>query len=254
MKKPRILLIGHSHTQCIFDAYGAGLQDIVDLDVVRLHRDKIVGSEPAFGEYIADQVAGFARVRSADPAPYDLVVSLMGGNTHNIVGLVEMSPPFDFVLSVQPSLRPSAHATLLPEKIVRNVLQQRIETIFTGMKVIREMYSDLMICQESPPPIGDDDYVRRYLDEHFQQDFKSGREIVSAELRYKLWKLASGIYSERCEQLGVPYVTCPEKTMIDGMYLQPEGYPGNATHGNKWYGEMVLRNVLIVLKERMAAQ
>ena len=254
MKNPRVLLIGHSHTQCIFDAYGASLRDVVELDVIRLHRDKIVGSEPSFGKYIADQVAGFAKASVREGAPYDLVASLMGGNTHNIVGLVEMTPPFDFVLSTQSSLRPSAHATLLPERLVRTVLQQRIETIFTGMKVIREMYGELMICLESPPPIGDDDYVRRHLDEHFQKDFKSGRDIVSAELRYKLWKLASGIYSERCAQLGIPYVTCPEETMVNGRYLRPEGYPGNVTHGNKWYGELVLRNVLRVLKERMAAR
>ena len=251
MKKTKILLIGHSHTQCFIDAYGAEMRGVLELDAIRLHRDKIVGGEPDFADYIAGQVKKLEVAHAGGLNTYDAVVLLLGGNTHNVLGLVEMSPPFDFVLSSQPSLPVSARARLLPEAVIKGVLLQRIETMFLGMNVIRQMFGGAMYCLESPPPIGDDDYVRRYLDEHFRKDFENNRDVVSAQLRYKLWKVSSAIYSERSRQLGISYVECPESVLVDGMYLRPEGYPLNATHGNAWYGGKVLENFLDIFSKEV---
>jgi hypothetical protein len=92
--------------------------------------------------------------------------------------------------------------------------------------------------------LGDDEYVRKYLDEHFRKDFLEGRDIVPAALRYKLWRTSCSIFERRCRAIGLAYLATPPAAMECGMYLHRAGYPLNVTHGNAWFGSHVLDALL----------
>ncbi|WP_207281001.1 hypothetical protein [Thiocystis violacea] len=242
MIKRKILLIGHSHILCILDAFSNTFKNVIDLDYLCLHKDKMNGNEDNFPVYLSHAVNDL-RV-AGDGRSYALVVACLGGNAHNTLGLIKMNPPFDFVLSSREFLEIEAGAFLVPERIVRDVIKFRCVPSFIGLAAIKALLGEQVVCIESPPPIGDDEHVKEYLEKHFIKFFPENRQIVTATLRYKLWRAASEIYSEHCLKLEIPYVNCPESAMIDGMYLARSGYPKNVTHGNRWYGERVLENII----------
>lgn len=55
-----------------------------------------------------------------------------------------------------------------------------MEALLRGLEKLARRFGDRAVCVESPPPLGDDDDVREYLDEHFRKDFADGRDIVKA--------------------------------------------------------------------------
>ena len=244
MKHTQLLLIGHSHIQCVAVAQERRADTTARVDAIHLYRDKRVGNEPDFGLYIDQQLRALQLPSAPDaanrPPPADVVALFMGGNTHNTLGLVKMRPPFDYVLPQRPDLPIAKDTALVPEQIVQSALASRMQAILAGLDILAARFGTAAVCVESPPPIGDDDYVRHYLDEHFRKDFGEGRDIVPATLRYKLWRTSCSIFQARCSACGLAYLPTPPATLVDGMYLHPAGYPANVTHGNAWFGGHVL--------------
>lgn len=219
-----------------------------DMDLIYLRKDNagkdlFAEGEAGLTRHISAEMNKLGHPLNGDTSDYDRVVLCLGGNTHNTLGLIKLDPPFDYVLSTNESVETNVDAFLIPERIIRDIIKGKVQNFLDGLKTIKDLFIDKVVFIESPPPIGDDEYVRAYLDEYFIKAFPEGREIVSPALRYKLWRTASGIYQSRCEEIDIPYLKCPASAMIDGMYLKKEGYPDNVTHGNAWYGERVLENL-----------
>jgi hypothetical protein len=232
-----LLLVGHSHIQCVVAAHAARPESGVRLDAIHLYRDKRSGHEADFPAYIDAQLAAMG----LQPVPeVDLVGLFMGGNTHNTLGLVKTDPPFDFVLPESPDLPLMPDATLVPARAVLELLATRMEAVLRGIDHFAQRFGERAVCVESPPPLGDDEYVRQYLDAHFHDAFAAGRDVVSAAMRYKLWRLACAVFRDRCERRGVSYMSTPVEALEDGRFLRREAYPRNVTHGNAWYGGLLL--------------
>lgn len=245
----RLLLIGHSHLQCVAAAQTALGEGAPRLDAVRLFKDKRSGHEPDFDAYLDRELQALG-LPTDEPA--DVVGLFMGGNTHNTLGLVQMKPPFDYVLSEHPDLPLFPGAALVPERVVHEILATRMEAPLRGLDKLARRFGARAVCVESPPPLGNDDYVRQHLDAHFQQEFAQGRDIVPATQRFKLWRTSCAIFRNRCQASGLEYLPTPPEAMEVGMYLRPEAYPLNATHGNSWFGGHLL-NALIARAARLRA-
>jgi len=247
-----VLLIGHSHITCVIAGFFRMREPQVTLDTIYLRDHKMVGGEKNFPDFISEAVETRLKPRSTNGDTLEpirsgrvLVLLSLGGNSHSLFGLIKTKPAFDLVLSSRPDLPLDKESKLLPEQAVKDTIRARERQALRGIEVIKEV-TGRAIFYESPPPIGDDDFVRANLDPYFRQNFKQEElaNIVSPALRYKLWRLSSDLFREHCESLSIPYVTCPDWVMDDGMFLKREAYANNVTHGNDWYGEQVLRNVL----------
>ena len=261
-----ILIVGHSHTASVLGALSVrnkhwaapeGLHvGVVNLrklmpDLGLTTRDVIVLQPPAPPRLHPGVVAEVERLIVPDSRLY--LVSMIGGNAHNVLGLIRAEIPFDFILPEAPQLPLEPGAQLVPYGAMRTVLEQRMQSDRNTLEALRRLYPGVLLHMESPPPPQDDAYVAAAL-EDFRTIFPSG-DVVSATLRYKLWRLHSTIVERYCHELGIIFVQAPVETRDAHGYLASQAY-GNATHGNAWYGSRLLGQmeaiVLVEQSERAA--
>lgn len=161
--------------------------------------------------------------------------SMIGGNAHNVLGLLRHPHPFDFVLPSAPGLPLDPAAEVLTYGYLAAALERMISIDLEAMKMLRAKawFAHL----ESPPPIGDDAHIQEHLDPYFRG--QPSPVIAPKGLRYKLWRLNSEIIATFCAANDIGFVAAPETTIDDG-FLAPRFYALNATHANKAYGAELL--------------
>ena len=250
MLSSTILIVGHSHTASVLGALSVrnkhwAAPDGLHVGVVNLPklmpslglttRDVTVLEPPAPPRLHAEVIAEIERLVVPDSRLY--LVSMIGGNAHNVLGLIRSDVPFDFILPEAPQLPLDAGAQLVPYTAMRAVLEQRMQNDRNTLEALRRLYPGVLLHMESPPPPRDDEYVAGAL-EDFRTLFPDG-DVVSATLRYKLWRLHSSIVERYCHELGIIFVQAPIEARDAEGYLAPQAY-GNATHGNAWYGSRLL--------------
>lgn len=184
--------------------------------------------------------------RKVESAVADEIVSLIGGNAHNIFGLVNHPVKFDFILPSQPDLDVQPDAQLIPLELVRKTLTKRLQPTIDVLDRLIELGFRPRWHLESPPPVPSGDHIRNHPGVFAEQIAKLG--IAPAALRYKLWRLHSSIFSEECAARQIEFVGAPA-TMQDknGMLVESAWNP-DPTHGNGLYGEQLIQQ----LTERMA--
>ena len=170
-----------------------------------------------------------------------LYVSMLGGNAHNVLGLIQPPQSFDFILPDEPDLPVAAGAELQTYDYVEASLAALMTFYSAMLASARTVFSGRMFQLESPPPAKEDDYIRRELDPYFLSGLRD-RPISPAILRYKLWRTHSNITKDICKRVGVDFIAAPGQTMTEGRFLRPEYYE-NATHANRGYGLALLEQV-----------
>ena len=168
-------------------------------------------------------------------------VSMVGGNGHNIVGLIKHAVPFDFVLPDEPDVPLDPGSEVQTYGYVKAALRQTIGPVLAMIGSAQRAVSGRLLHLDSPPPPEDDGYIRANLDGIFAELHRNS-SLVAPMVRYKLWRLHSEIVREACESLGVQFIPAPPEALVDGRYLRPEYY-ANPTHANALYGELLLRQV-----------
>ena len=248
-----VAIVGHSHSGCVLAALGAGrpyweapeglqirgvnlAQLVQRLGLNPLDQTTIEpGAPPRVHPAVLAEVAPL--FESDEPVHF---VSMLGGNGHNIVGLIRHEIPFDFVLPEAPQLPLETGSQLIPYAVMRTLLERRLQFERSTMVAFRSQYPGPFVHLESPPPPRDDQFVATSLDEFFKS--RPAGSIVSASLRYKLWRLHSTIVERTCHELGITFVRTPPDACDPDGFLHQRAY-GNATHANAWYGGRVLRQI-----------
>ena len=167
-----------------------------------------------------------------------LHVSLLGGNDHSMVGMLNHPRRFDFVLPEAPGLPVDETAELLPAGLLRAELARRIAPHLEVLAACRAAVPGRFVHIESPPPIP----AAAHIEAHpgVFKDLIAERGVSPALLRYKLWRLHAALYQESCARLGVEFLAAPPEMQDEqGMMVQLAWNP-DPTHGNHIYGRHVL--------------
>ena len=234
----RLLVIGNSHVEAVGQRYQADLAEgrtpAMPIEVVNV-------LEPEFRPLLEGGVLNAAVVARLDHPDNGLVVSMLGGNDHNVLGLVNHPIPFDFVLPERPDLPLTPGADPIPSRLVRDQLRRRME-ILSYLKVIRDHARQPMIHLESPPPIPDEDHIRRHPRIFRESIAEHG--VAPAVLRYKLWRVHSEIFREACEAADITFLPVPADMQdADGMMI-PGAWNPDPTHGNLFYGARLIEQLV----------
>lgn len=238
--KKAILVIGQSHVGAIRLAARARSETHPDSPRVRaIHTlEKRYapfyvgeGDDAAFAppliEAINDQIAWHKPV----------VVSVNGGNIHNVLTLVQHPRAFDFLLSSEhgPPLDPEAEP--ISEALVRAALTNGLLGDRFLLRLTKAA-AGATFHLESPPPLFDNRMIEDYAAAHFKDMTSFG--VSSPGLRYKIWRLHSRIIAEYCAEMGINFLRVPRETQTDDGFLLPH-LAGDATHGNQAYGDIIVR-------------
>ena len=181
-------------------------------------------------------------IRAFKPAmclPASLYVSMIGGNGHNVLGLMRTGEPFDFVHPEAPDLPLEQDFDALAFDDVENRLRELIEPEMKALAAIRAAFDGPMIHLESPPPVEDDEFASEKLERFFQD---RGERVVFSHMRWRLWRLHSGIFRKQCEAVGIDFIPAPASAMTNG-YLARDCYGKGPTHANEAYGRRLIDQI-----------
>jgi hypothetical protein len=222
--------IGHSHAFAL--ARGAE-RDGVPLDAINFWE---TGDPWSRGEAtIALRPDLAARVR-----PGRLVLSLIGGSAHTVLGMVEHPRPFDFVLPSEPDLPIDERRELVPAEAVRATLAEMALPFLANLPCVLDVATGPVIQLEPPPPVADEARIAP----HVPWGFFPGQPRVIAPkwLRYKLWRLHSEVIAAACAQYGIGYRRVPAQAKDADGFLDPR-YDHDGAHANAAYGALVLEDL-----------
>ncbi|SFU97951.1 hypothetical protein SAMN02799631_03599 [Methylobacterium sp. 174MFSha1.1] len=230
-----ILLIGHSHTQCIVAALQARAAP-VGWGMIGLPSggSPVVATED--GIRLDPAIEADLRRRIG---PGTLCISTIAGNAHNVLALMATEPPFDFHMPGEtgpllPGAEPIPYATI--RLSVRQILHEGdLSMLYAAQAAVPELRFHI----ESPPPLRDEALIRARMDPYFLERHPAAR-VADAGLRLKMWRLHSTLFAEACEALGLIFVPAPKAAMDPDGFLRPElAHPTSSTHANEAYGALV---------------
>ncbi|MBV9571539.1 MAG: hypothetical protein JO056_09905 [Alphaproteobacteria bacterium] len=242
----RVAVVGHSHIAALMQGHAKWREasETATVGFVPLHNPEyrpplLAGAlNPRVGQAIVER----------EP---DAVLSCVGGNEHNVLGLLNHPVPFDFILPEEPDLPLNQIVDLIPAKIVEIWLQTSLERMtFRLLGAVRQCVQVPVFHLESPPPIPSDEFIRSRPEAAFED--KIGElGVAPAMLRYKLWRLRNFLVRNFVARIGVGYVSAP-KDMQDehGMLLEAGWH--NSTHANSAFGEQALKKAVQQIRTRLS--
>lgn len=245
---PNLQAFGTSHLRAVRKAYdhmeAKGRCEGLSLTFVQL-------LEPEYNPLVTDDVVNPA-ILDAFEEGYDFYVSMVGGNTQTVMGLVNYQIPFDFVLPEEPDLPIQPEADLVPCGVVRRRLERGTQAVFQTMTALRELTSAPFYHLESPPPVPSEEHIVANPSTFAEKIAERG--VAPISLRYKLWRLHSTLVREACEAIDMTFVPAPRSMQDEQGMLRPEAWTDDPTHANHVYGEALIRQLLAISRgERVEA-
>lgn len=248
-----IVLIGHSHVYAIWDAISAmrtdgawpedALLSFVPLKE-KIYEPFLLSSPESRSDKIVinPRIVTDFRMFCAKPAKRMVVFTMLGGNQHNVISLANSGQPFDFVLDGFPEPVGGEAVDLVPAGVIRDLLLTTTRRYALAMEWLRTETTAPIFHLESPPPNPSNAHIAEHagvLHDHF-----SRYGVASPTLRMKCWRLHSEIFRETCARSGIAFVPVPPESQDSNGFMVEKGWYIDPMHGNQWYGERVLRQML----------
>ena len=173
--------------------------------------------------------------------PHWIILSL-GGNEHNVLSILQLYEKYDFILGEEPDLPLAPGAEIYPEAMARETLRDWMDEALDLLLAFRAA-SQAPMAQVSPPPPLPEAHVLAHPGD-LLPDAMAREKISPESLRYKMWRLACGLYRETCQKAGIGYIETPAD-MIDENGMLADLYRGaDATHANEVFGRRMLEEAL----------
>lgn len=238
MSRSRILVFGDSHTDALEQArkQRAGSGD----DPIRVLRFLKIKNGKEFGNVTLDAATAMV----AESPAGELVASTIGGNQHQIFGLVQHPVAFDFIEPGSPKPPDSEPYELIPYRTMWAVFEKGLRgKDGQRLTALREAIGRPIYHVKPPPPKESTAHILKRHETTFREAGLAERGVTPAPIRLKLWRLQCAVLESLCTEWGIRILPPPEGTQTPEGYLKPEYYGNDATHANAAYGELVLRQL-----------
>ena len=230
----RVLFIGHSHlvaVQHAVDQRGGRVAGLLPEFVPLGNAFYQPNLDPAGGLH-----AQLARIVTAPR--FDAIVSVIGGNAHFSLGLVNNPRRYDFVLPDAPDLPLEAGAEVIPYGLMLRLLEGMSQDTTQVLRAIRALVPDLPFVQlESPPPVPAENVSLHA--KHFAPLIKH-YGLSSRERVWRFWRLQARMMQAICADAGITYLPAPASMVDDQGLLARVAWRDDPTHAGPAYGSAVL--------------
>lgn len=168
------------------------------------------------------------------------VFSMLGGNYHNVFGLIEHPVKFDFCAYDNDS-ELSDDRTFIPYNLMRALFSKRLSVVLDNITRLGEMggVSIHHVC--SPPPIFNSEHIKEHPGV-FREKLHLG--ISPPGIRMKLYNLQTSIFRDYCSINNIGFIPPPVQALDENGFLRECYWCHDPTHGNKDYGRLVLEQML----------
>lgn len=245
----KVLFIGNSHMGAFVAAAQDPSQTEAAFQFLKITDPKYAASMKNLDTDVAFEGALADDLNAAKDAGFQ-IVSCIGGNAHNVVGMVQHPQPYDFVLPDMPDMPLIEGAQIVPHALVKDRLTNAAAGQLRYLSVLAK-FGDVQHV-ESPPPIYSDSWVMENANRLFQDKGANSLGVSPAHLRYKLWALHSQIFAATAQQHGVTFVSNPDAVKDEHGYLRQDFSSHDATHANRLYGLALLTKIKSKISMRSA--
>lgn len=227
-----ILIVGDSHVRCMAHALNSWPKPH-DFEIIKVARE---GEKPNAGE--ASLKAVCKRVKRLREG--DLLFTAMLGRMHNVFGLLAPEVPFDF-FEYPGDQNVSPHYQLIPHGTLKGIFRHYMakpgpfDAILSASRVKPAIISP-------PPVIGGYRFIMESLTK-YRGALVAERGIGKIRMRTKLWRMEVDCLREFAQDKELGFLPVPAEAKTWGDVLRGELYGNDATHANKHYGRMVLRQI-----------
>lgn len=230
MRQPKTLVIGHSHVNCIAVA-AIKFGPFSWLRAVNLRKfAKETTQTNALG--LSDHMTALARKIRAECQGFapDIVYVCLGGNFHNVIGLLEHPQPF--WTGPDPQGRRA-----IPKALLLDLFRERANVALMS-RIFEAFPKADRVVLNAPPPIANFDHIKRHPGVFAD---RIGQGPAPKELRRRLYNLQSEVMATLAEEHGAAFLAVPDHLMDAEGFLAPQYVDRDPTHGNASYGLELLR-------------
>lgn len=253
MRRPKVFILGDSHATAIAEAVrirqetGRDAEAPLDIFASRFAKLKSNGATmPGITTEQAEEI-----MRTAKKA--DVLVSMVGGNQYNTLGLLDNPEPFDLVDPVTFEDPEPTAARIIPLAQMSAAFDAYVNGIRTKLTGFKADFPGRVLHINPPPPKGDNGYIKKNAEGYFRSEGKVVLNVSPPGMRRRLW-LAQTLALERlCNEIGITFVGTPTEALDGAGFLVRPAYGADATHANALYGEMILRSLERLLAPEKAA-
>lgn len=241
----RALIVGDSHTVALQEALAARLAreqaSLIEFEILR------VGLTKPNGNKIPGPTADEIIIRLEQSSPHEVLVSVIGGNQYNALGLLRHPEPFD-VLEPGGDTTGAPGARIIPYAIMTQVFAEHLRNGRSAEMIrLRAAFTGRAFHMAPPPPKQDNEYIRQRAEKDFRQE-KVVPPINDPHARLRLYRLQVEGLKRLCATLEMGVVEAPSET-TNGGFLAPDYWGKDATHANAEYGEVMLRQLETLIAE-----
>jgi hypothetical protein len=220
--KVSVLILGESHCTAISRALGGNFE----------------------GEFMAIDVRAGADETKIN---FDLLSDLMpdklvlafGGTEHNIIGLIEAEPKFDFIWPPFDDF--DVGKCLVPANAIEEVLRQRLQSGLGRALMVRQRFAARPTYALAPPPPFRAMDDKATLPKAFAELIEAG--IAPASVRRKFYAVQCEMMRRAYAKHGIQLISAPGAATDEDGYLLRNLWNRDPTHGNPAYGRLVVENL-----------
>lgn len=245
---PRIVVFGDSHTAALVRAKEfperSHLYERIKILRLRKHKDgRIVGDT---------ELRAFCRhIRRYNED--DFVFSAIGGNQYTMVSTIKSPLAYDFLSSATDEDIGNDEAELIPHRAIASYIDSGVRgTDAPVLREIRDSTRAKVLHLLPPPPKEQNDFIVKQFESRFDEGMKQFGP-TGPDLRLKAWTVQADSLARLCHELGIEPVPPPTASVTAQGFLQPRCYAEDVTHGNRRYGELVLKQILHIVDSSSAS-
>jgi len=234
IKKISVCVFGDSHTDALKKALRKFHSDICSIQVFRYLKDK---NGKQLGDLTVEEIASLLSTLEEK----DMVVSMIGGNQHQVFSLVQHPVPFRMFTKGEIVRLNDLPAVTIPYNQIWEYFESGLSSRDgSRIKQLKAAVKCKIFHLVPPPPKEDSVHVLKRHEAKFINAGIQEKGVSPAPLRLKIWQLQVDVLEKLTAEWGVTLLPNPTGTRCEKGYLDQEYYANDATHANMKYGELVL--------------
>ena len=179
----------------------------------------------------------------------DILALSFLGTYHNVIGLLAHERKF-FVTDDYTELPcDTLDQDVIPYNVMKEVFYNQAKQDKKIPELVRHCKARIYHLAP-PPPKEDNDYIISKTSEYRDRVIYN-YDVNPPNLRLALWNLEMSAIQQLCADYNIKQISPPGECLTKSGFLKSGFYANDATHANKNYGELVLRQ-LIALREGIA--
>ncbi|QUT04358.1 hypothetical protein KFK14_14935 [Sphingobium phenoxybenzoativorans] len=232
-------MLGDSHTNAVFRAFSSKEQKL-KIKYMKIYRISKIKNGKKFGDIeFSSALRKIRRLKSKD-----YVFSMVGGNQYAIFSTIQHPVPFDFFYGGSSIIEHDRDVELIPERVIRTHLTSGVHgRDGVTLQALRKATSAQLYHILPPPPKIDSDYILNNHETHFSNAEIGSLGVSPPALRLRTWQMQNEILSTLCNKLGIGIMVPPAQSCTGEGFLRTEYYANDATHANRRYGDLILRQI-----------